>query len=71
MTRAGTAGTASSGPPPAASDLFFAEGYTGDGFHEWLCLQNPGDADAVELTFLTQEAGALAPVESRCPPTAG
>ncbi len=51
------------GATGAASDLFFAEGYTGDNFHTWLCLQNPGDTDAVvELTFLTQEAGALAPV---------
>ena len=26
---------------------YFAEGYTGDGFEDWLCLQNPGD-EAVE-----------------------
>ena len=46
----------------ASSDAFFAEGYTGDGFHEWLCLQNPGDGDAVvEVTYLTQERGALPP----------
>ncbi len=31
---------------------FFAEGYTGENFEEWLCIQNPGDADAsVEITY--------------------
>ena len=41
-------------------EWLFAEGYTGAGFHEWLCLQNPGDEDAVvEVTYLTQEAGQL------------
>lgn len=39
---------------------FFAEGYMGEGFHEWLCLQNPGTVEAaVEITYLTQESGAL------------
>ncbi len=51
------------GATSPSSDLFFAEGYTGGAFHTWLCLQNPGDTGAtVEVTFLTQEAGALAPV---------
>ena len=50
------------GAVSASSDAFFAEGYTGDGFHEWLCLQNPGDGDAVvEVLYLTQERGALPP----------
>lgn len=45
-----------------ASEWFFAEGYTGDGFHEWLCLQNSGTEDAsVQIVYLTQEAGALPP----------
>jgi hypothetical protein len=40
----------------------FAEGYTGPGFDEWLCLQNPGTQEAtVEITYLTQELGPLAP----------
>lgn len=44
---------------PAAGWLF-AEGYTGGAFHEWLCLQNPGDADAVvEVDYYTQEEGVL------------
>ncbi len=43
-----------------SSDWFFAEGYTGYGFQEWLCLQNPGTKEStVEVTYLTQEAGAL------------
>ncbi len=45
-----------------SNDWFFAEGYTGSGFDEWLCLQNPGTKEStVEVTYLTQEAGALAP----------
>ncbi len=28
---------------PATCDWYFAEGYTGSGFEEWLCLANPGD----------------------------
>ncbi|MBN2025340.1 MAG: cellulase family glycosylhydrolase [Actinobacteria bacterium] len=48
------------GSGAAASAWYFAEGYTGEGFHEWLCLQNPGDAGAtVRIDYLTQEAGAL------------
>jgi len=39
---------------------YFAEGYTGPGFDEWLCLWNPGaSAIDVEVTYCTQEAGAL------------
>ncbi len=50
------------GATSLASDAFFAEGYTGGGFHTWLCLQNPGDETAdAEVVFLTQEAGALSP----------
>ena len=34
-------------------DLYFAEGYTGPGFEEWLTIQNPGDQQAsVELTYM-------------------
>lgn len=50
------------------TDWFFAEGYTGDGFHEWLCLQNPGETDCtVDVTYYTQEVGALAPKEVKVP----
>jgi len=31
---------------------YFAEGYTGEGFEDWLCLQNPGDQPVdVEIRF--------------------
>jgi len=51
-----------------ASEWFFAEGCTLPGFHEYLCLQNPGDSDAtVEIAYLTQEAGAL-PVQTTVVP---
>ena len=50
------------GAASASTEMFFAEGYTGAGFHEWLCLQNPASGDAVvEITYLTQEEGALTP----------
>jgi hypothetical protein len=50
------------GATSAAPEWFFAEGYTGDGFHEWLCLQNPaGEEAVVEIDYLTQEQGALPP----------
>jgi len=48
------------GATAAASRWLFAEGYTGEGFHEWLCLQNAGDASAtVRIDYRTQEAGTL------------
>ncbi len=38
---------------------FFAEGYTGAGFEEWLCIQNPGAAAAhVSITYYPQGGGA-------------
>lgn len=43
-----------------STEWFLAEGYTGPMFHEWICIQNPGDEDAlVEICYLTQELGAL------------
>lgn len=55
-------GECAAGATSAASDWYFAEGYTGPGFVEWLCLLNPGEQDAVlELSYYTQEAGALSP----------
>jgi hypothetical protein len=53
-----TGGHCVPGAPAAGDEWLFAEGYTGEGFHEWLCLQNPGTADAVvEITYLKQEEG--------------
>ena len=35
---------------------FFAEGYTGAGFDEWLCVQNPGDTPAdVEVIYMFED----------------
>ncbi len=40
------------GATSPADTWFFAEGYTGDGFEEWLCIQNPGaTAASVEITY--------------------
>jgi hypothetical protein len=48
------------GSAAARADWFFAEGYTGLGFDEWLCLWNPGaSAVDVQVLYFTQEAGAL------------
>ncbi len=50
------------GSARAGTDWFLAEGYTGPGFHTWLCLQNPGSEDAeVAVSYLTQEVGSLPP----------
>ncbi|MHB8780105.1 MAG: DUF5719 family protein [Candidatus Geothermincolia bacterium] len=40
------------------TEAFFAEGYTGDGFHEWLCLENPYSSESVvEISYLMDSAG--------------
>jgi Tol biopolymer transport system component len=41
----------------------FAEGYTGAGFEEWLCIQNPGATDAAVTVTYYPEGGA-APITS-------
>jgi hypothetical protein len=39
---------------------FFAEGYTGPGFEEWICVLNPGDEIAnLTFRFQTEEAGPI------------
>lgn len=48
------------GASATAQEWLLAEGCTGPGFQQWLCLQNPGDEKAtVEVTYYTQEAGEL------------
>ncbi|MDY6794810.1 MAG: hypothetical protein SWK76_05965 [Actinomycetota bacterium] len=43
-----------------STNIFFAEGYTGEGYRTWLCLYNLGTEDAlVEISYFTQEAGQL------------
>ena len=50
------------GVPERYDECYFAEGYTGGSFQEWLCLQNPGNTDStVEATYYTEEKGALEP----------
>ncbi len=46
-------GSCSIGARSPSSTWFFAEGYTADGFEEWLLIQNPWDESAlVDLTFM-------------------
>ncbi len=40
------------------TEWFFAEGYTGPGFEEWLCIQNPGATDAHLTITYYPEGGA-------------
>ncbi len=50
------------GAPSTSTDWFFAEGYTGTGFDEWLCLQNTGAETAwVQVTYYVQGSSALEP----------
>ena len=52
------------GATSPATGWFLAEGCTRSGFNQWICLQNAGTEDAmVQITYYTQEAGALAPKE--------
>lgn len=37
-------GTCGTGVEHASRSWYFAEGYTGPGFQEWLCVMNPGDS---------------------------
>jgi hypothetical protein len=44
----------------AATTWFFAEGCTGAGFEEWLCLQNPGNDTAnVTITYYPQSGSPI------------
>jgi hypothetical protein len=47
------------GATAPSSQWYFAEGYTGDGFDEWLCLQNPNDSafDAT-VTYIFADGSA-------------
>ncbi len=57
-----TGGSCVIGASATSSHWSFAEGCTREGFAEYLTLQNPGDTtSSVQVTYLTQEAGALAP----------
>ncbi|MBN2025762.1 MAG: hypothetical protein JW854_03205 [Actinobacteria bacterium] len=46
------------GATTASHELRFAEGYTGSGFNQWLCIQNPYDyAATIRVKCYTQEEG--------------
>jgi hypothetical protein len=48
------------GAASAGTEWLFAEGYTGEGFHTWLCLQNPGVEEAtILIDYYSQEEGQL------------
>ncbi len=46
------------GATASSTAWYFAEGYTGPGFEEWLCIQNPGTSDAVVTINYYPEEGA-------------
>ena len=49
-------GHVTSGATEPSTNWYFAEGYTGGNFDEYLCLQNPGDVDTVvTLSFLLDD----------------
>ena len=63
-----TGGSCVIGAAASAAQWSFAEGCTRPGFAEYLTLQNPGDTPAsVQITYLTQEAGALPPANLEIP----
>ncbi len=44
------------GSSAPSAKWFFAEGYTGEGFHEWISVQNPADTDSyIKLTYYSSD----------------
>jgi hypothetical protein len=61
-------GTDSIGASAPSYSWYFAEGYTSEGFEEWLLVQNPSDSPAlVDLTFM-QLDGSNSGVQFTVPP---
>ncbi len=55
-----TGGHAVMGSEGIANDWFFAEGYTGNDFENWLTIENPNAAPAhIQIFYYTRDAGAL------------
>ncbi len=53
-------GDAVMGASSPRSDWFFAEGYTGPGFEEWLCLMNPSTVDSrVVATYIKNDGDSI------------
>ncbi|RJP34457.1 MAG: hypothetical protein C4536_02670 [Actinobacteria bacterium] len=55
------------GAPRHATEWYFAEGYTGQGFEEWICIQNPGTS-AADVTVTYYKQGGGAPIVKAQPP---
>ena len=48
------------GATSTADDWYLAEGYTGTGFDEWLCIQNPNpEAADIGVMYYCQETGPI------------
>ncbi len=62
-------GHVSSGANRPSNNWYFAEGYTGPGFEEWLCILNPGEQPAtVKIAYFSQ-GGLLKEEERVVPPS--
>jgi hypothetical protein len=60
-----TGGSDVIGASVTSREWYFAEGYTGEGFDEWICVLNPGDVAAnLTFRFQTLEEGEIV-VEDR------
>ncbi len=51
-----------------SSEWFLAEGYTGSGFQEWICLQNPNDSEVVLEACYLGNSGPVAIKKVVIPP---
>ncbi len=57
-----TGGSCIVGARAVAAEWLFAEGASGDAWHEYLCLQNPNSSDAlVRVNYYSQERGVISP----------
>ncbi len=61
-------GHVSTGANTPSTNWYFAEGYTGNGFEEWLCLYNPNpEPNLVRISYQTSE-GAVRQDQELVPP---
>ena len=56
------------GATSTSTDWYFAEGYTGSGFEEWLTLQNPTGTDATATITYYYRGGATPTVKTKTVP---
>ncbi len=64
-----TGGHDAVGAESTSTAWYFAEGYTGPGFDEWICVMNPGGSPAhLRFRFQTQTAGEIVPALQTVPP---